>query len=269
MKKTFTFLLSILTSLLFTNSFVSQDFEVAPVVLNFNANPGEIQQQKITVRNHANIKQAFTFNVGDFEVGQDGQKKRMPAGTSKRSLAKWISVSPSLIELNPNEEREVNVIMTVPKDGYSSKWGMIYVQATTEQTENPVDKQLATGIKITPRIVVLVNQSPKINNKYVAKIGNLKDITTEEDSLQTFSVQVLNVGDKIVQANVHLEVANLTTASQKKLDGKMERVYPGERKTFTLTIPKDFPPGKYNLAAILDYGHNTNLEGTQITIEVK
>lgn len=255
--------------LIVTSSTIAQDFEVAPVVMNFNANPGEIQQQKLTIRNHANIKQAFTFNVGDFEVGADGQKKRLPGGTSKRSLANWISISPSLLELNPNEEREVTVTMTVPKDGYSSKWGMIYVQTSTEQTDTPVDKQLSTGIKITPRIVVLVNQSPKVNNKYLAKIGNLKEVTTPKDSAQTFTVQVLNVGDKIVEANVHLELANLTTASQQKLKGNMERVYPGERRTFTLTIPNNLPPGKYNLAAILDYGHGSNLEGTQITIEVK
>lgn len=261
---------AILSALLLTiTSFVfSQDFEVAPVVLNFTANPGEIQQATVTIRNHANIKQGYTFNFGDFEIDAEGNKKRMPAGTSSRSCANWITVNPSFIELNPNEEREVTVIMTVPKDGNSSRWGMIYVQASDEQSENPVDKQLATGIKVVPRIVILVNQSPTINNNYKAEIANLVEVTAPEDSLKTFNVTVTNTGDKIIEANVGLVLANLETAAEQKFPTSMMRVYPGEKRTFTLTLPNNLGSGKHALAAILDYGHGTNLEGTQLLINL-
>jgi len=225
---------AILSALLLTiTSFVfSQDFEVAPVVLNFTANPGEIQQATVTIRNHANIKQGYTFNFGDFKIDAEGNKKRMPAGTSSRSCANWITVNPSFIELNPNEEREVTVIMTVPKDGNSSRWGMIYVQASDEQSENPVDKQFP------------------------------------EDSLKTFNVTVTNTGDKIIEANVGLVLANLETAAEQKFPTSMMRVYPGEKRTFTLTLPNNLGSGKHALAAILDYGHGTNLEGTQLLIDL-
>ncbi len=246
----------------------AQDFEVAPVVLNFNANPGEIQQATVTIRNHANIKQAFTFNMGDFEVDQEGKKTRLPGGTSKRSCADWITVSPSLLELNPNEEREVTVIMTVPKNGTSSRWGLIYVQTSEEQSDNPVDKQLATGIKVVPRIAILVNQSPTINTNYKGGISGLVETTTAEDSLRTFNVIVENTGDKIIEANVHLALANLQTAQEKKFDSIMQRVYPGERRVFTLELPKTEGSGEHALAAILDYGHGTSLEGTQILIDL-
>lgn len=247
----------------------AQDFEVSPVVLNFNANPGEIQQSKVTIRNHANIKQAYTFNLGDFEIDNSGKKKRIPAGESARSCADWITISPTFVELNPNEEREINVIMTVPEGKSASKWSMIYVQASQEQNENPVDKELATGIKVVPRIVVLVNQSPKINTNYSAKISNLVDISTKEDSLHTYKVTVENTGDKIIEANVQLALANLKTATEQKFSKEMQRVYPGEKRTFELSLPAiEFTAGQYALAAILDYGHGTNLEGTQILIEL-
>ena len=251
------------------NSSYSQDFEIAPVVINFAANPGEIEQRIVTIRNHANIKQAFTFVVGDFEVNEDGQKKRMPAGTSSRSCADWITINPSLLELNPNEERQINVIMTVPKDGFASKWAMIYAQAATEQKENPVDKELATGIKLTPRIAILVNQSPKVNKNYKANIRNLKEVTTEKDSLRTFEMQIENIGDKIIEANVHLAIGNLETAKETKFQGTMKKVYPGEKRKFLLTIPKTVATGEYALGALLNYGHGTNLEGDQIMITVE
>ncbi len=260
---------TLLFSVFFLLPSIAQDFEVSPVVLNFNADPGEIQQAKVTIRNHANIKQTYTFNLGDFEVDDSGKKKRIPAGTSSRSCADWITISPAFVELNPNEEREINVIMTVPKGNSSSKWSMIYVQASNEQDESPVDKELATGIKVVPRIVILVNQSSKVNTNYQAKISNLVEVTETTDSLHTFNVVVENTGDKIIEANVQLALANLTTAQEQKFEKQMMRVYPGEKKTFTLVLPdQEFEPGQYALAAILDYGHGTNLEGTQILIDL-
>lgn len=247
----------------------AQDFEVSPVIINFNANPGEIQQAKVTIRNHANIKQVFTFNLGDFELDTTSRKVRMAPGTSARSCADWLTISPSFVELKPNEEREITVIVTVPKEKSGSKWSMIYVQASNEQNENPIDKQLATGIKIVPRIVIQVNQSSKINTNYKAKIYSLTEIESETDSLHTYTAIVENTGDKIIEANVQLALANLTTAVEQKFKAKMERVYPGEKKTFTLILPQgNYSTGKYALAAILDYGHNTNLEGSQILIEL-
>jgi len=257
-------------SLLFLSQTVlSQDFEVAPVVINFNANPGEIQQTTITIRNHSNIKQAYTFNMGDFEIQADGTKKRMAAGKSDRSCAHWLTVTPSFLEMNPNEEREVKVLITVPSGENASKWCYIYAQATSEQKENPVDKQLATGILITPRIAILVNQSPKSNMNYKGAIGKLKDITEPTDSLYSYSVDVTNTGDKIIEAKVQLTIANMETYKETKFEKDMQRVYPGETRNFVLTMPKTSGKGKHAVAAILDYGHGTNLEGTQILVDLK
>lgn len=247
---------------------IAQDFEVAPVVINFDANPGEIQKANVTIRNHANIKQTYTLTLGDFMIGPDGHKKRVEGGTTNKSCAGWVTVTPTFIQLNPNEEKTVSVLMTVPKDGHDTRWCMIYVQASEEQTENPVDKQLAAGIKVTPRIAVLVNQSPKSNQNYKGKIYDLKEVTQPEDSMLVYNVTVENTGDKILEANVQLYLANLTTAKEQKFKGKMERVYPGEKRIFTLMMPRDAGKGKHALAAILDYGHGTSLEGTQIMIDL-
>ncbi len=259
------FLISLSLSISFS---IAQDFEVAPVVLNYNANPGEIQQATVTIRNHANIKQGFTFNMGDFEIEADGKKTRLPAGESDRSCSDWVTINPSYVELNPNEERQITVIMTVPESGTSSKWSMIYVQTATEQNEDPVDKQMATGIKVVPRIVILVNQSPTINSNYKATINNLVEVTTPEDTAKTFKVMVENTGDKIIEANVQLALANLETATEQKFEKTMQRIYPGEKREFILSLPNNLGTGQHALAAILDYGHGTNLEGAQIIIDL-
>lgn len=254
--------------ILLTGMIVAQDFEVAPVIVNFDANPGEIQKAEVTIRNHANIRQSYTLTLGDFIIDENGEKKRIPAGQSDKSCANWTTITPSFIQLNPNEEKSVSVLMTVPKDGYSTRWCLLYVQTAEEQTENPVDKQLQTGIKVKPRIAVLINQSPKTNTNFKGKIYDLKDITTPEDSTYMYQVTVENTGDKILEAKVQLYLANLSTATEKKFPVKMQRVYPGEKRVFILPLPKDAGTGKHALAAILDYGHGSKLEGTQIMIDL-
>lgn len=249
--------------------FKAQDFEVAPVVMNFDANPGQIQKKVMTIRNHANIKQTFTFDFGDYEIDEEGKKIRQAAGASLRSCASWTTVTPNMLELNPNEERTVTVLMTVPKDGFSTKWGMIYVQASSEQKGNEIDKQLATGIRVTPRIAVLISQSPKTNKNYKGKIYSLQEVTTKKDSVKTFNVIVENTGDKIFEGNVQLLLADMNTAEEIKYKPKKNRVFPGEKRTFSLTLPNNIPKGKYVLAAVLNYGHDSSLEGTQILVEIK
>ena len=245
----------------------SQDFEVAPVILSYDADPGGIQTKKMTIRNHDALKQSFEFQLGDYELDDKGKKKRLPAGESKHSVADMITINPALVELNPNEEVTVDVILTVPKSIEGSRWGMIYVQAAKEQTENALDKTLATGVVLKPRIVVLVSQVPKSSTNYMASIDRLKEITKEGDKSRSFSAVVSNTGDNPIKARVHLVLANIATAEETEFDPTEVTVLPDGEREVVLRLPKNIDPGKYALGAILDYGHRSVLEGAQIMIE--
>ena len=105
------------------------------------------------------------LNLADYEVSEDGAKTAGEAGSSERSMADWLNINPSFVELNPNESAEVELIMTVPRTGFSTRWGMIQVEVAKEQIASEADKQLATGVVIIPRIVVLVKQSPRSNHE--------------------------------------------------------------------------------------------------------
>ena len=149
---------------LLSNTLHGQDFEVAPVLVNFTANPGESQSKILTIRNHSPEKQKFTLNLSDYLLNESGDKVQKTAGTTDRTLFNWLTINPSFITLNPNESAEVELNINVPRDGFNTRWGIIHVQAAKEQTPASADKQLATGVIIVPRIVVLLNQNPKPNS---------------------------------------------------------------------------------------------------------
>ena len=263
-----TFKFTILT-LLFATTVFAQDFEVSPVLMNFNAEPGEIQVKQINLINHSSTPQKYKLKLQDYELDKSGQKKPLPAGQSKRTLADWMTINPSFIELSPNQATTIDVMMTVPKDGFSTKWGMILVELGREQTISQVDKNVATGVLISPRIVVLVKQSPKSNNNYKAAISDLKEISIPTDSTKKFQALVTNIGDNVIDAKVYLSLSNLQTGEEQKFDTVKLTVYPDSNRDVTLPLTANILPGQYVLAAILDYGHRQPLAGTQLMLEIK
>lgn len=247
----------------------AQDFEVSPVTMNFNAEPGEIQKKQLTLINHSAQPQKYNLKISDFVMDADGNRKSIPLGNSKRSCADWINISPSFIELNPNQTAQLDVNMTVPKDGFSSRWCMIHVEVAKEQTAFEADKTLATGVLLVPRIVVMVKQSPRSNNNYKANISGLKEITKKSDKQQVFEVMVQNTGDNVIDANVYLSLANLQTGKEEKFNIVKSTVYPDATRKVTLQMPRITTKGKYVLVAIMDYGHRQPLGGTQLMLEIK
>lgn len=256
----------IVSLVLKTSLIFCQDFEVSPVVINFDVNPGEIQEKSLHVKNYGNKVQAFSVSLFDFTV-ENGRRKKQKLGSTNRSLEKLLSITPSFFKLNPNEDIYISLVLTLPENNSSTHWGYIDVGPAKEQKNYEVDKQLlTTGINIVPKIEVLVNQSPKSNASYSSIIEDFSEISSAVDSLRVFRTHIKNTGDKILKPNVHLELGVYETAELIKLKGIEKTIYPGESVEFDLKINKKKIVAKGQLAVILDYGHNSKIEGSVIEV---
>lgn len=258
-------------SLLFcysTPSF-SQDFEVAPVLVSFDANPGESQSRRLTVRNHSNEIQRYLFTLADYIVNEQGARQSVDAGSTDRSLESLLTVNPSFVELNPNETAEVDLNIDVPQGWFKTCWGIVHVEVAREQTAVDADRQMATGILIQPRINVLVSQSSRANQNYSGTVRGLQEVTVPGNPRRSFEATLINTGDKILKAKVFLAIANMNTAEEQLFDPSNITVYPGQERAVTLTLPVMPEPGSYALAFMMDYGRRAAVEGAQILLEVE
>lgn len=248
-------------------SLFGQDFEVSPVAVNFTAEPGENQVRKINIINHSPRPQKYQFKINDFLLDTDGVVRPMALGINKRSCAEWLTLNPSFIELGPNQSATVDMIITVPKDGFTARWANVGVEPVKEQNAFEADKNLSQGVLIVPRISIQVRQSPRSNRSYKASINNLREITKPTDTNRVFEVMVQNSGDNILSANVHLILANVNSGDEQKFEATNFSIYPDGKRLLKLHVPRNIAKGKYALAAILDYGHRQPLEGTQLMID--
>lgn len=247
----------------------AQQLEVAPAKLSFTTNAGSSQTKQILVRNKGNTEQNFVFNVADWLTDENGEIKYFDPGTVSRSCADWITVSPPLVTLQPNEATRINVTMLVPQDENSTKWAVMFVQSAVEQTgPTAIDKEVKMGIKISARIAIPIYQSPTSNTLYKATVEGLNE-TISEDGKRTYDTKVINLGDKILNCKMFFTVSNLETAEEFTSEAIDFSLLPESSKVIKHTLDQTLPPGQYSIAAILDYGYNDELEGVQLDIEVK
>ena len=270
--KSIKYLLMLLVSVFFIISYTdmnAQELEVSPGTLSFATNPGSSQTQQITLRNKGNTEQSFIFNLSDWLTDEAGEVKYFTPGTTARSCSNWITVSPALVTLQPNESATVNVTMLVPNDNPSTKWAVLFIQSAVEQTgPKAVDKEMALGVQLALRIAVTIYQSPASNTLYKGSIEGLKE-KVGDDKTRKYSSQVINLGDKVLNCKVYFTVSNLATAEEFTSTPTEFSLLPDNSKKVEYTLEKPLAKGKYSVAAILDYGFNSELDGVQLDIEVK
>jgi hypothetical protein len=259
----------LVASFFVSTTLLGQDFEVSPVKLDFSAEPGQSQAIPINIFNHSSQKLTFTIQLSDFAINKEGAKINMPIASTEHSLANWMSVNPPLVEVNPNEIKQVIISIQAPAGDFSTRWANIFITNTQEQTASLADKILKTGIQVQGQILVRARQSPKSNINYKMKISSLQAQQNQTDSL-VYTANVENLGDKITSCKVYLMASNLSDAKETKLSEVILESYPDTQVKISLPMKKNvLPKGKYALAAILDYGNKANLEGTQIIIDVE
>lgn len=254
---------------LFLPALQAQELEVSPGTLNFATNPGSSQTQQVMLKNKSNFEQSYVFNLSDWLIDQNGEVKYFEPGTTARSCTDWITVSPSLVTLQPNETARINVTMLVPNDNNSTKWAVLFINSAVEQTgPKAVDKEMKLGVQLALRIAVNIIQSPASNTLYKGTIEGLAE-TVGEDNSRTYSSRVINLGDKLLNCKVYFLISNLETAQEITSEPIEFTLLPDVSKDVKYTLEEPLEKGNYSVAAILDYGYNEELEGVQLEIEVK
>ena len=247
----------------------AQELEVSPGTMMFNTNPGSSQTQQIFVRNKAKTEQSYIFNLADWLTDEQGNVKYFSPGTTGRSCADWITVSPSLVTLQPNESVRVNVTMLVPNDNSSTKWAVVFVESAVEKTgAKAIDKDVQMGLQVAVRIAVPIYQSPDGNTLYKGTIDGLTE-TINDDGTRTYKSQAINLGDKILNCKIYFTISNLETAEEYTSSPIEFSLLPESSKNVEFTTDKPLEKGNYSVAAILDFGYNDELEGIQLDVEVK
>jgi hypothetical protein len=253
-----------------TISVSAQKVGIQPSILEFHLMPGVTESQLIRISNFSDKKVSFQAYVADWLRDSTGAHHYYKPDTLSRSCATWIKLDRNFVELEPGKSEDFLVRLQAPNDPQAfkqMKWAMLFLQSAAEQdSANRDNKQFNTKIKELLRVGIHIYQTPPSVTKMSAKALTLLPVTDEKNAYDFF---MQNTGETMLQCNAHLELTNIETGKEIKLDRTEFPVFPEARRIVRLTIPDTVPKGKYSALAILDIGEDASLEAIERTIEIK
>lgn len=243
----------------------AQTFAVKPAKLQYPLEPGQSAYRQITITNLTDAPQTYNITTGDFQIDEIGNTKRFAPGTTPRSCAEWIQISPSTFELAPNESKKIRVSIEVPDNQSATKWAELYIQQEEELSNLPAlaDKAMQSQLQAQGRIAVPILQSPASNTAFEASVKNFREATKDK-----YHVDLVNSGDKLVTGRVVRTITNLETGQKKQLPELMVALLPEVTRTMEFELPADLGNGNYNLTAIWQVDYQKKPKGARIQVEL-
>jgi hypothetical protein len=214
-------------------------------------NPGDKYSGRILVKNIGDSTVSTRAYQNDYSFTSDNKKYFNPPGTSPRSNASWIFISPTQFAIPPKEMMIVNYEINVPNDQKlaGTFWSIIMIEEISSLTPSFVQKQIGIqvrqryGIQISSSIGDSTNISVNIFNKTI----NLRD------SLRNLSVDIKNTGDVLIKPSVWLDVYDTSGKLVGNIKSDKNRIYPETSVRYAFNI-SPLLQGSYNGIVVVDCG---------------
>lgn len=245
---------------------------VSPSHFHFKQKQGEVKTYDITIKNSTSTPKEFNINIYDFDMNGKGKSSFLPAGKGKFSLAKWVNLSPTFVQLKPFENKKVKVTVSVPSDdsGRKAAWSILMVEQQAPRS-NLLNTQkdgntIALGIVPTFAFGVFAYQNPPnvLVNKVEFTDFQLKDVITGK----ALYIEVQNQGDGIAYCTSYIDLTNLDTGDQQRLKVKNFTIVPELVRDFNFTLPENLPKGKYLAVGVLDYESSDEIQAARMEFEI-
>lgn len=241
-----------------------QALEIAPPLVNLNADPGQSLKVQIILRNVSNGTLIVSGQANDFLAqGENGTPKVLLNGeTSPYSLKDWV-VPPASLQLASKEIKTMTIAINVPKDASpGGHYGVIRFTATAPSLSGTgVAISASLGSLILMTVSGPVHQNLTVKEFSVAHNGSTG--TLFESGPLNFVTRLTNNGNvheqpvgqivinnmfgkKLASVNVNLPPKNILPQSTRKFDSPLDSTVIGNKKLF----------GHYTANLSVKYGKN-------------
>ncbi len=255
------------------NDYQTKGVSVSPAHFHLTMKSGEVKTYKITVKNDTEKAKQFKVNIYDFNMNGKGKSSFMAPGKGKYSLSKWLNISPTFIEVAPGEKKEVKFTVSVPttEEGNKAAWSVIMVEQEDPRKKlEPASKSentVALGVIPTFAFGVFVYQNPP---NVVSNNVEITNFTySEKDTTKFIAIEASNKGNGIAFCTSYIDLTNLKTGKQQRLNVKTFTIVPELVRDFSFVLPKNIEKGPYLAVGVLDYENSEEIQAAKLNFEIK
>ncbi|WP_348619987.1 hypothetical protein [Pedobacter lusitanus] len=253
------FTLGLATLLLNTAS--GQGFSISPSRIFFSGNPGETVSQTVTFGNTSKTTLSFITRIQDWDRDSVGTKIYYDSNTKPLSNAKWITLSSNAVSVQPGENKQVIVSLTIPPDAKQLTHSMLFFTQVKEQ-EAQQKNAAKIGLNVLMEVGVQVYYVPRGLNAGELEFLSFDDrgiYDNGKNKSRRLALKIHNKGNLNKDAFIRFELTNKETGEEIKIKPEVIAMLPDATQWVIVDLPTDLK-GKFLAVALLDAGSTYDLK---------
>lgn len=226
---------------------------VDQTVFSFTLSPGEEKSFTLNSKNISKEKERVSVQSQDFSFGENNRIEALIPKNELNGMSEWVTVSEDKMILIPEENKELKLLVKVPKDAsIGSHFALVSIQALPEINGQNFQSTLTGG---QVGVYVLVNVAGKVSGSGTINTFEIPIITDKQAILKT---EFENTGNIHYIPHGEVSIKNILTGQTQNVEIEKHFVFPGKKYQFELTWDKASLFGAY-------YAKDFFVDGNNIT----
>jgi len=245
---------------------------VTPMILNFNMQPGDSRNFKLTLT-PGNNQERVSLSLYNPVQNLDGGLTYNLANPEVNTYLNWIELAENEVIVPAGQERVVGGTINVPYNAAGSHTAVIMIEPLEGVNIGTTD-MMTFKVRYAARINITVDRPgqraraeiaefniEKNNNGNPQLYANIKNISTLFFNAQAEGV-LRDVNNRLI------ERLNINSEASIRANNISTLIYPNSEVIFSGELSQPLYPGEYTLQVYLKYGDNRQLvERKTITLE--
>jgi hypothetical protein len=263
-------LICLLVFLLFADTCLAGVSVTGKLTRTKSADPGETYEGVIILKNTGKSRSQVKIYQTDYHFTSDGTNLYGNPGTMPRSNGSWITFTPNLISIPPNDTSSVYYTVKLPEDTSlkGTYWSMLMVEPMSgadPQSLKDREGKAEMGIQVVIRYGVQI--VTEIGNTGVTNIRFLDKKLVQSDTGRVLQLDIENTGERRLRPLVWAELYNTEGINIGRFESEKKLIYPDCSVRHSLDLT-DVPNGDYKALIIVDNG-DENLFGAQYNLNIE
>lgn len=257
-------LLSSLAGVLVASARAQIGAEISPARVHVSAQPGETLTGTVALRNPTGTTMTFAVAPSDFALDPQDKIVPLPVNSLPASMASWLHVGSSSLDLAPGASTTLHYSISVPKGATpGTHWGMVLFRTGTGGATGQ-SKGVGMGTAVQIAFITYVDVGKLSYKGTIADISLVQGTAPDAPSSHATSdvrITFKNTGNAVMGLQGKLQI--------RTSQGKLVHVYqlpqmaslPSSVTVLDVALDPPLDAGSYLATALVNYGTSSVIAG--------